>query len=55
MKINGGKAGFMALISTHPPLEVRIAALQQADPPLKANLPQSHEFTSGAVDLGGPL
>ena len=29
MKINGGK-GFMSLISTHPPLEVRIAALQQA-------------------------
>ena len=29
MKISGGKAGFMALISTHPPLEVRIAALQQ--------------------------
>ena len=28
MKINGGK-GFMSLISTHPPLEVRIAALQQ--------------------------
>lgn len=29
MKINGGK-GFMSLISTHPPLEVRISALQQA-------------------------
>ena len=29
MKISGGKAGFMALISTHPPLEVRIAALQK--------------------------
>ena len=29
MKINGGK-GFMSLISTHPPLEVRIAALQRA-------------------------
>jgi len=29
MKINGGK-GFMSLISTHPPLEVRIAALQKA-------------------------
>ena len=29
LKINGGK-GFMSLISTHPPLEVRIAALQQA-------------------------
>ncbi len=29
MKISGGKAGFMALISTHPPLEVRIAALQR--------------------------
>ncbi len=29
MKINGGK-GFMSLISTHPPLEQRIAALQQA-------------------------
>ena len=28
MKITGGK-GFMSLISTHPPLEVRIAALQQ--------------------------
>ena len=28
MKINGAK-GFMALISTHPPLEARIAALQQ--------------------------
>ena len=30
MKISGGKAGFMALISTHPPLEVRIAELQRA-------------------------
>ncbi len=29
MKINGGK-GFMSLIATHPPLETRIAALQQA-------------------------
>ena len=29
MKINGGK-GFLSLISTHPPLEVRIAALQKA-------------------------
>jgi heat shock protein HtpX len=29
MKINGGK-GFLSLISTHPPLEDRIAALQQA-------------------------
>jgi len=29
MKINGGK-GFMSLIATHPPLEVRIAALQKA-------------------------
>jgi heat shock protein HtpX len=29
MKINGGK-GFMALISTHPPLEQRIAVLQRA-------------------------
>ncbi|MSO62389.1 MAG: protease HtpX, partial [Acidobacteria bacterium] len=29
MKIAGGK-GFMSLISTHPPLETRIAALQQA-------------------------
>ena len=29
MKISGGKAGFMSLISTHPPLEVRIAALQR--------------------------
>jgi heat shock protein HtpX len=28
MKINGGK-GFMSLISTHPPLEDRIAALQR--------------------------
>ena len=28
MKINGAK-GFMALMSTHPPLEARIAALQQ--------------------------
>ena len=28
MKINGAR-GFMALISTHPPLEARIAALQQ--------------------------
>ena len=28
LKINGGK-GFMSLIQTHPPLEVRIAALQQ--------------------------
>ena len=31
MKISGGKgSGFMALISTHPPLEARIAALQSA-------------------------
>ncbi len=30
MKISGGKAGFMALMSTHPPLEERIAALKQA-------------------------
>ena len=30
MKIAGAKGGFMSLISTHPPLEVRIAALQQA-------------------------
>jgi heat shock protein HtpX len=29
MKISGGRAGFMALISTHPPLEVRIAELQK--------------------------
>ena len=29
MKINGGK-GFLSLISTHPPLEARIAALQRA-------------------------
>ena len=29
MKINGGK-GFLSLISTHPPLEDRIAALQRA-------------------------
>ena len=29
MKINGGK-GFMSMISTHPPLEDRIAALQRA-------------------------
>jgi heat shock protein HtpX len=28
MKINGGKS-FMALMSTHPPLEERIAALQR--------------------------
>jgi heat shock protein HtpX len=28
MKINGGK-GFLSLISTHPPLEERIAALQR--------------------------
>jgi len=28
MKINGAK-GFMALMSTHPPLEERIAALQK--------------------------
>jgi heat shock protein HtpX len=28
MKINGGK-GFMSMISTHPPLEARIAALQR--------------------------
>ena len=33
MKINGGK-GFMSLISTHPPLEDRIAALQLAAPKL---------------------
>lgn len=30
MKISGAKGGFMALISTHPPLEQRIAALQKA-------------------------
>lgn len=30
MKISGAQSGFMALISTHPPLEVRIAALQKA-------------------------
>ena len=29
MKINGKKSGFMALMSTHPPLEDRIAALQK--------------------------
>jgi heat shock protein HtpX len=29
MKINGSRSGFMALMSTHPPLEQRIAALQQ--------------------------
>lgn len=29
MKIAGAKGGFMALIATHPPLEARIAALQQ--------------------------
>jgi heat shock protein HtpX len=29
MKINGTRSGFMALMSTHPPLEQRIAALQQ--------------------------
>ena len=30
MKISGAQSGFMALISTHPPLETRIAALQRA-------------------------
>ncbi|MDP2322066.1 MAG: protease HtpX [Acidobacteriota bacterium] len=30
MKISGARSGFMALISTHPPLERRIAALQSA-------------------------
>jgi heat shock protein HtpX len=30
MKIAGAKGGFMSLISTHPPLETRIAALQRA-------------------------
>lgn len=30
MKISGAQSGFMALISTHPPLEQRIAALQRA-------------------------
>ncbi|MFA5910338.1 MAG: protease HtpX [Vicinamibacterales bacterium] len=29
MKIAGAKGGFMSLIATHPPLEARIAALQQ--------------------------
>jgi heat shock protein HtpX len=29
MKINGSRSGFMALMSTHPPLEARIQALQQ--------------------------
>ena len=29
MKINGTRSGFFALMSTHPPLEARIAALQQ--------------------------
>jgi heat shock protein HtpX len=29
MKINGSRSGFMALMSTHPPLEDRIAALQR--------------------------
>lgn len=29
MKISGSRSGFMKLISTHPPLEARIAALQQ--------------------------
>ena len=29
MKIHGARSGFMALMSTHPPLEARIAALQQ--------------------------
>jgi heat shock protein HtpX len=29
MKIHGVRSGFFALISTHPPLEARIAALQQ--------------------------
>jgi heat shock protein HtpX len=28
MKINGSRSGFMALMSTHPPLEARIAALE---------------------------
>jgi heat shock protein HtpX len=30
MKIAGAKGGFLSLISTHPPLETRVAALQQA-------------------------
>jgi len=30
MKISGSRSGFMALMSTHPPLEARIAALQNA-------------------------
>lgn len=30
MKISNGKSGFMALLSTHPPLEDRIEALQRA-------------------------
>ena len=29
MKISGGKATGLALMSTHPPLEERIAALQR--------------------------
>jgi heat shock protein HtpX len=30
LKISGKPSGFMALLSTHPPLEERIARLQQA-------------------------
>ncbi len=29
-KISGGRSGFLALFSTHPPLEERIARLQSA-------------------------
>jgi heat shock protein HtpX len=29
LKISGKRSGFMALLSTHPPLEERIAALQR--------------------------
>jgi heat shock protein HtpX len=29
MKISGNAGGFMSLFSTHPPLEVRIAALER--------------------------
>jgi len=30
-KISGGRGGFLALLATHPPLEARIAALQEVD------------------------
>ena len=35
MKISGNTGGFMSLFSTHPPLEVRIAALSDFNPFLK--------------------